>query len=92
MDVFWNNLNQLVHRIFIGGIVDWVNNFAKTGHVQVMTIVSEKLHHLGLTSSTSPNQAKSKISKRAKLGLHPIGLTAVAALLFVGAFLFIASR
>jgi multicomponent Na+:H+ antiporter subunit D len=92
MDVFWNNLNQLVHRIFIGGIVDWVNNFAKTGHVQVMTIVSEKLHHLGLTSSTSPNQAKSKMSKRAKLGLHPIGLTAVVALLFVGAFLFIASR
>jgi hypothetical protein len=56
-----------------------------------MTIFAEKLYTLGLTSSTSTGQEKSKMDKRAKLGLHPIGLTAVFALLFVGVFLLIAS-
>ena len=91
MELFWNGLNQSVHKIFIGGIVDRVNRFAKAGQVHVMTIFAEKLYPLGLTSSTSTAQEKSKMDKRAKLGLHPIGLTAVFALLFVGVFLLIAS-
>ena len=91
MDVFWNGLNKWVHRIFMGGIVSRVNGFAKAGQVYVMTLVAEWLHYLGANSTTTVGQAKSKMDKRAKLGLHPIGLTAVFALLFVGAFLFIAS-
>lgn len=91
MDVFWNGLNKWVHRIFMGGIVSRVNGFAKAGQVYVMTLVAEWLHYLGANSTTTAGQAKSKMDKRAKLGLHPIGLTAVFALLFVGAFLFIAS-
>lgn len=91
MDVFWNGLNKWVHRIFMGGIVSKVNGFAKAGQVYVMTLVAEWLHYLGANSTTTVGQAKSKMDKRAKLGLHPIGLTAVFALLFVGAFLFLAS-
>ena len=91
MDVFWNGLNKWVHKIFMGGIVSRVNGFAKAGQVYVMTLVAEWLHYLGANSTTTAGQAKSKMDKRAKLGLHPIGLTAVFALLFVGAFLFIAS-
>jgi multicomponent Na+:H+ antiporter subunit D len=91
MELFWNGLNRSVHKIFIGGIVDRVNRFAKAGQVHVMTIFAGKLYTLGLTSSTSTGQEKSKMDKRAKLGLHPIGLTAVFALLFVGVFLLIAS-
>ena len=91
MDVFWNGLNKWVHRIFMGGIVSRVNGFAKAGQVYVMTLVAEWLHYLGANSTTTAGQAKSKMDKRAKLGLHPIGLTAVFALLFVGAFLILAS-
>jgi len=91
MDVFWNGLNKWVHKIFMGGIVSRVNGFAKAGQVYVMTLVAEWLHYLGANSTTTAGQAKSKMDKRAKLGLHPIGLTAVFALLFVGAFLILAS-
>jgi multicomponent Na+:H+ antiporter subunit D len=91
MEVFWNGLNKWVHRIFMDGIVSRVNGFAKAGQVYVMTLVAEWLNYLGANSTTTAGQAKSKMDKRAKLGLHPIGLTAVFALLFVGAFLFIAS-
>ena len=91
MDVFWNGLNKWVHKIFMGGIVSRVNGFAKAGQVYVMTLVAEWLHYLGANSTTTAGQAKSKMDKRAKLGLHPIGLTAVFALLFVGTFLILAS-
>ena len=59
--------------------------------MHVMKFVSEQIHNLGLVSSPNANAAKNKMEKRASLGLHPIGLTAVFALLFVGAFLFIAA-
>ena len=91
MDVFWNGLNKWVHKIFMGGIVSRVNDFAKAGQVYVMTLVVGWLHYLGVNSTTTTGQARSKMDQRAKLGLHPIGLTAVFALLFVGAFLFLAS-
>ena len=91
MDVFWNGLNKLVHKVFMGGIVNRVNIFAKAGQVHVLTLAAEVLHHLGLSSSQNVTLAKDKAKKRATLGLHPIGLTAVFALLFVAAFLYIAS-
>ena len=91
MDVFWNGLNKLVHKVFMGGIVSKVNTFAKAGQVHVLTLSAEILHHLGLKSSPNVTLAKNKAKKRATLGLHPIGLTALFALLFVAAFLYIAS-
>ena len=91
MDVFWNGLNKLVHKVFMGGIVSQVNAFTKAGQVHVLTLSAEILHHLGLKSSPNVTLAKNKAKKRATLGLHPIGLTAIVAMLFVAAFLYIAS-
>ena len=91
MDVFWNGLNKLVHKVFMGGIVSQVNSFTKAGQVHVLTLSAEILHHLGLKSSPNVTLAKNKAKKRATLGLHPIGLTAIVAMLFVAVFLYIAS-
>ena len=90
MDIFWNNLNKRTHSLVVVDLISKVGTFTKAGQVHVMTLLSEKLHNSGLVSSSNANTAKNEMEKRASLGLHPIGLTAVFALLFVGAFLFIA--
>ena len=91
MDLFWNNLNKKTHSLVVVDFISKVGSFTKAGQVHVMTFFSEQFHNLGLVSSPNVNTAKNKMEKRASLGLHPIGLTAVIALLFVGAFLFIAA-
>ena len=91
MDLFWNNLNKRVHSLVVVDFISKVGSFTKAGQVHVMTFFSEQFHNLGLVSSSNLNSAKIETEKRATLGLHPIGLTAVIALLFVGAFLFIAA-
>jgi hypothetical protein len=72
-------------------LISKVGTFTKAGQVHVMTLLSDKLQSFGLVSSSNLKSAKIEMEKRATLGLHPIGLTAVIALLFVGAFLFIAA-
>jgi multicomponent Na+:H+ antiporter subunit D len=91
MDLFWNSLNKKTHSLVVVDFISKVGSFTKAGQVHVMTFFSEQFHNLGLVSSPNVNAAKNKMEKRASLGLHPIGLTAVIALLFVGAFLFIAA-
>ena len=91
MDLFWNSLNKKTHSLVVVDFISKVGSFTKAGQVHVMTFFSEQFHNLGLVSSPNVNTAKNKMEKRASLGLHPIGLTAVIALLFVGAFLFIAA-
>jgi multicomponent Na+:H+ antiporter subunit D len=91
MDLFWNNLNKKTHSLVVVDFISKVGSFTKAGQVHVMAFFSEQLHNLGLVSSTNVKTAKNKMEKRASLGLHPIGLTAVIALFFVGAFLIIAA-
>jgi multicomponent Na+:H+ antiporter subunit D len=91
MDLFWNSLNKKTHSLVVEDFISKVGSFTKVGQVHVLTFFSEQFHNLGLVSSPNVNAAKNKMEKRASLGLHPIGLTAVIALLFVGAFLFIAA-
>ena len=91
MDLFWNNLNKKTHSLVVVDFISKVGSFTKAGQVHVMTFFSEQFHNLGLVSSPNVNTAKNKMEKRASLGLHPIGLTAVIALFFVGVFLFIAA-
>lgn len=91
MDLFWNNLNKKTHSLVVVDFFSKVGSFTKAGQVHFMTFFSEQFHNLGLVSSPNVNTAKNKMEKRASLGLHPIGLTAVIALLFVGVFLFIAA-
>ena len=91
LKVYREKRAQLVHKVFMGGIVSQVNSFTKAGQVHVLTLSAEILHHLGLKSSPNVTLAKNKAKKRATLGLHPIGLTAIVAMLFVAVFLYIAS-
>ena len=91
MDLFWNNLNKKTHSLVVVDFISKVGSFTKAGQVHVMAFFSEQLHNVGLVSSPNIKTAKNKMQKRASLGLHPIGLTAVIALLFVGAFLIIAA-
>ena len=91
MDLFWNSLNKKTHSLVVVDFISKVGSFTKAGQVHVMTFFSEQFHNIGLVSSPNANAAKNKMEKRASLGLHPIGLTAVIALLFVGVFLFIAA-
>ena len=91
MDLLWNSLNKKTHSLVVVDFISKVGSFTKAGQVHVMTFFSEQFHNIGLVSSPNANAAKNKMEKRASLGLHPIGLTAVIALLFVGAFLFIAA-
>ena len=91
MDLFWNNLNKKTHSLVVVDFISKVGSFTKAGQVHFMTFFSEQFHNLGLVSSPNVNTAKNKMEKRASLGLHPIGLTAVIALFFVGVFLFIAA-
>lgn len=91
MDLFWNGLNKKTHSLVVVDFISKVGSFTKGGQVHVMKFVSEQIHNLGLASSPNASAAKNKMEKRASLGLYPIGLTAVFALLFVGAFLFIAA-
>ena len=91
MDLFWNNLNKKTHSLVVVDFISKVGSFTKAGQVHVMAFFSEQLHNVGLVSSPNIKTAKNKMQKRASLGLHPIGLTAVIALFFVGAFLIIAA-
>ena len=73
---FWNGLNDLVHSLFIGGIVKKVNTFTKAGQVYALSFLSDPLHQIGLFGKEDKNKTRDRISKRAGLGLHPVGLTA----------------
>ena len=81
---FWNGLNDLVHSLFIGGIVKKVNTFTKAGQVYALSFLSDPLHQIGLFGKEDKNKTRDRISKRAGLGLHPVGLTAFFGLLFLG--------
>ena len=84
---FWNGLNDLVHCLFIGGIVKKVNTFTKAGQVYALSLLSDPLHQIGLFGKEDKNKTRDRISKRAGLGLHPVGLTAFFGLLFLLGFL-----
>ena len=85
--IFWNGLNQQVHALFMGELVRRVNEFTKSGQVQVLEFISDPLHSLGLLGKDSRTKVKFRLSKRARLGVHPVGLTAFFSTLFLLGFL-----
>jgi len=89
---FWNGLNQKTHTIVVVNLISKVGEFAKAGHVHVMTQFAKQIYNLGLSDAKSPVSAKNTMKKRSSLGLLPIGLSALFILLFVGIFLIIASQ
>ena len=87
MALFWNGLNDWAHRIFQGEIVRRVNLFTRAGQVHVLEFLADPLHAAGLLGNDKRDRAKARISKRAGLGIHPVGLTALFGMLFLLAFL-----
>lgn len=87
MAFFWNRLNDWAHRIFQGEIVRRVNLFTRAGQVHVLELLSDPLHAAGLLGNDRKDRTKARISKRAGLGIHPVGLTALIGMLFLMAFL-----
>lgn len=87
MSSFWNGLNEWTHRICIGGIVESVNRFAKAGQVRVLGLLSDPLHEIGLLGEGSRQKARARLEKRAGLGIHAVGLTALFGMIFLLGFL-----
>ena len=90
--LFWNGLNQKTHNFVVVDLISKVGEFAKAGHVHVMSQFAKQIYNLGLSDAKSPVSAKNTTKKRSSLGLLPIGLSALFILLFVGIFLIIASQ
>ncbi|MEC8044070.1 MAG: Na(+)/H(+) antiporter subunit D [Verrucomicrobiota bacterium] len=92
MSIFWNRLNELAHQLFIKGLVHKVNTFTRAGQVHVLQLLSDPMHEIGLLGKVDKTKAKKQITKRAGLGIHPIGLSALFGLLFLLGFLLLITR
>lgn len=90
MTLFWNGVNEKAHAFFIGIIVTKVNSFTKAGQVYILEFLSDPLHEIGILGTDSKAKTKARISKRASLGIHPIGLSALFGLIFLLGFLLLA--
>ena len=87
--VIFNGLNQKVHSLVVVNLISKIGDFAKAGHVHVMAQCAKFLYILGVFEAKSSVSAKITMKKRSSLGLLPVGLTALFALVFVAVFLLI---
>ena len=87
--VIFNGLNQKVHSLVVVNLISKIGDFAKAGHVHVMAQCAKFLYILGVFEAKSSVSATMK--KRSSLGLLPVGLTALFALVFVAVFLLIST-
>ena len=71
----------------MNGLTGKVCIFAKAAQVHSVTLLSEILHGFGLKGYFG-SKSEQALSKRVKLGLYPIGLTALFILLLIFAYLF----
>ena len=85
--LFWNGLNSIAHTLLVNGLTGKVCIFAKSAQVHSVTLLSEILHGFGLKGHFG-YKSEQALSKRVKLGLYPIGLTALFILLLIFAYLF----
>ena len=91
MSSFWNGLNKWVHSLIVVDFISKVGAFTKGGQVHFLKYLNEQMHNSGLISSGNSKIESNKVEKRARLGIHSVGLTAFVALLFIGVFLLIAA-
>jgi multicomponent Na+:H+ antiporter subunit D len=89
-DFFWNGLNRWSHTVFVGGLTNKVCGFAKGAQVNCVTLLIFTLETFGL-SSWLGNKSKQTVKRRAKLGLYPIGITALFVIILMLAFLFVSA-
>ena len=88
---FWNGLNDLSHAIFVDGITHRVCTFAKSGQVHTVGLISSVFDSFGFSNATG-SKSRQTLKRRARLGLYPIGFTALLALLLLLAFLFASAK
>ena len=83
MAMFWNTLNDFAHVFFVKGIAGKFGAFTARGPAIVFRQVAGPLRSLGFFSDKSKEEARDALEKRATLGIHPIGLTALLGILFL---------
>ena len=83
---FWNGLNDRSHALFVAGITDRVCLFLKQGHVYTMKILFTPMSKLGLLDAKDA-KGEAHFGKRTSLGVHPVGWTALACMIFFLGFL-----
>ncbi len=83
---FWNGLNDRSHALFVAGITDRVCLFLKQGHVYTMKILFTPMSKLGLLDAEDA-KGEAHFGKRTSLGVHPVGWTALACMIFFLGFL-----
>jgi len=83
---FWNGLNDRSHALFVAGITDRVCLFLKQGHVYTMKILFTPMSKLGLLDAKDA-KSEAHLGKRTSLGVHPVGWTALACMIFFLGFL-----
>ena len=88
---FWNGLNDLSHAILVDGITHRVCTFAKSGQVHTVGLISSVFDSFGFSNATG-SKSRQILKRRARLGLYPIGFTALLALLLLLAFLFASAK
>ncbi len=83
MAMFWNTLNDFAHVFFVKGIAGKFGAFTARGPVIVLRQVAGPLRSLGFFPDKSEEETKAFLEKRATLGIHPIGLTALLGIIFL---------
>ena len=84
MAFFWNALNEMAHAVFVRGIAGSINAFTANGPAIVLRHIAVPLRALGLLpEKTTVDESKDVLDKRASLGIHPVGLTALFGILFL---------
>ena len=84
---FWNGLNDLAHALLLAGLTHRVCLFDKQAQVNCGIFVSVVYRGLGFSGFLG-SKSEQMMKRRIKLGIYPIGLTALFVLFLVLAFLF----
>ena len=74
----------------MGGLTNKVCGFAKGAQVNCVTFLILILEIFGLSSWLS-KKSKQTVKRRAKLGLYPVGVTALFVIILMLAFLFVSA-
>lgn len=85
-EIFWNGLNEFAHNLLVERLTRRVCSFAKAAQVHTTVLITEILQNFGLNSSLFSKSEK-QLKRRVRLGIYPIGLTALIVLFLVLAFL-----
>ena len=85
--IFWNGTNNLAHGLLVSGLTAKVCIFAKSAQVNSAEFFCNLLKVFGVSGSLGVKNDQI-MKRRVRLGIYPIGLTALFILLIILSFLF----